>query len=165
MQRLQRVLIVLVCICAIALSACLGPRSAEPNTPNARATNETTETADAQANSRIEDSGNPTDRPANLDLSSEEQAKISDIAYLSGRANPAPVQERIVLLSLKYDLDRATIANVLHDYLRKHGGFKGDSNFTRTIYEIRDRYNISTQDIAQVLMDYKSWLSLNKSPI
>ncbi len=158
MQRIQRVLIVLVCICAIALSACLGPRSADSNAP---VTSETTEVTDTQSNSSAEE----RDRPADLNLSSEEQAKISDIAYLSGRANTAPVHERIVFLSLKYDLDRVTLENVLYDYLREHGGFKGDSNFTRTIYDIRDRYDLSTQEIAQILMDYKSWLSLNKSPI
>ena len=145
MRRIQRVLIVLVCICAIALSACLGPRSDDSD---ATVSTETTEIPDAQPDSRVENA----DESADLDVSSEEQAKIADIAYLSRRANPAPVRERIVLIALKYDL-------------QEHGGFKGDSNFTRTIYEIRDRYGISTQEIAQILMDYKSWLSLNKSPI
>lgn len=158
MRRIQRVLIVLVCIYAIALSACLGPRSDDSD---ATVSTETTEIPDAQPDSRVENA----DEPVDLDVSSEEQAKIADIAYLSRRANPAPVRERIVLIALKYDLERTTVENVLYDYLQEHGGFKGDSNFTRTIYEIRDRYDISTQNIAQVLMDYKSWLSLNKSPI
>lgn len=158
MRRIHRVLIVLICICAIALSACLGPRSADSD---ATVSTETAEVTDAQPDSDVRDAEEPVD----LEISSEEQAKIADIAYLSRRANPAPVRERIVLLALKYDLDRAAIENVLYDYLQEHSGFKGDSNFTRTIYEIRDRYDIPTQEIAQILLDYKAWLSLNKSPI
>lgn len=160
MQRIQRTLIVLICLCAIALSACLGPSSRSSDT-RSTASDESVAVTDTPANADAED----TNEPADLEISKDEQAKISDIAYLSGRANAAPVQERIVLLALKYERDRITIENVLYDYLKQHSGFKEGSNFTRTIYQIRDRYGLSAQEIAQILLDYKAWLSQNKSPI
>ncbi|MEM6591524.1 MAG: hypothetical protein AAF651_06680, partial [Cyanobacteria bacterium P01_C01_bin.73] len=97
--------------------------------------------------------------------SREERAKIADLAYLSGRANTSPVEERVVLLSFKHDIDRLVVEDVLYDYLDVHGGFKSDVSYVETIVELRDRYGLTAQQISLLLMDYKAWLRLNRSPL
>lgn len=90
-----------------------------------------------------------------------------------------PHKEKVVLLSLKYDIEKTKLESVLDEYLSNHDIFydlmkdvyskggkqqnknKGDLevnlNFEETIEGLSNKYNIPKNKLSNIIIDYRIW--------
>lgn len=88
-----------------------------------------------------------------------------------------PDYEKIVLLSVKYNIEETVVENVIDEYLSKHdseyrhskeffGDLKGEKyihrykfsqNYKETVNELSIEHSIPKEKLASLIIDYKIW--------
>ncbi len=103
------------------------------------------------------------------------EEKIGEMAEKLLEKIDKPDFERVVLLSMKYNIEATKVENILdeysskHDFLyqlrkkifkdkeEKHKQAEGKQNFQETIRELSIKYNVPREILASIIIDYKIW--------
>lgn len=96
---------------------------------------------------------------AQLSPENTEEPKPGTLAFLSGKATSAKVNERVVLLSIKHQIPEPKVEGILIDYLSEHSNFKSNPDYRQTLTQVSRKYNVPLEKVAQVILDYKAWLA------
>lgn len=111
----------------------------------------------------------------------QKNQQLKEIYELLGES-PKPDSEKVVLLSIKYNIEKTKVENVLDKYLSRHDPWylstkeillgdrktqeneypQKNKNFQETIYELSIKYDIPQEKLASLIIDYKIWTESEK---